>query len=213
MELLQPGDVVLSFDLSVGRIVPRCILRVRRAVATELIVVRVGDEELRCTPSHPFYSTNRQEWVPAEALLVGEHVARLAPTGDVCGVPISAVSGQLAHGLGMRPSFALVSNVRRVRRRTRAAPRNAGIEAPRGGALPVQAHPREEGLAIYKVEGSPLPCFRGRSIRMRPVRRSDAGSRRGEGILGNAAGPGLSSDLTVGPGPVSCSAARHTVNR
>ena len=71
IENLTVGGEVLARDLSRGETIAAKIICTFRNLATELVVIKVLGETIRCTKSHPFWTINRG-WARAKNLTVSD---------------------------------------------------------------------------------------------------------------------------------------------
>jgi len=70
IEQLQAGDRVWAYDEATGEVALKEVLSVMSREADALVVLDVGDEQLRATPEHPFYVAGA--WKEAGELVVGD---------------------------------------------------------------------------------------------------------------------------------------------
>nr|BAL55547.1 hypothetical conserved protein [uncultured Acetothermia bacterium]BAL58958.1 hypothetical conserved protein [Candidatus Acetothermum autotrophicum] len=71
IELVYPGDVIYTFDLRKGAPAVQKVVETFKVQREEILVLDFGDEEIRCTPPHRFYTG---QWVPAKELKQGDRI-------------------------------------------------------------------------------------------------------------------------------------------
>ncbi len=82
IDALKVGDLVLTQDESTGALGYQPILVARHNPPSATVTVRLGDETIRCTPFHRFWSVGKG-WVMARALESGDRVRRVGGTAVV----------------------------------------------------------------------------------------------------------------------------------
>lgn len=71
IEGIYPGDVIYTFDLRKGAPTVHTVVETFKVQRKEILVLDFGDEEIRCTPLHRFYT---EQWVPAKELKRGDRI-------------------------------------------------------------------------------------------------------------------------------------------
>lgn len=93
IESLRPGDMVRSFNHQTGRVEIRPVVRLFRSSPRYVAEVRLSNgRSIACTPGHPFWSTSRSCYVPAQDLtcldvvagIIGKHDEHNAMQGVRC---------------------------------------------------------------------------------------------------------------------------------
>jgi len=74
IESLSVGDLALCADHSKGQITKRPITGVSRTKTAQLVRVTINGRATMCTPSHPYFSVERDDYVPASSLRCGSIV-------------------------------------------------------------------------------------------------------------------------------------------
>ncbi len=72
IETIRPGETVLAYDAEQKRERPVQVRVVKQRLANTILVLRAGDRELRVTANHPIYSADREAFVAAGELQIGE---------------------------------------------------------------------------------------------------------------------------------------------
>jgi hypothetical protein len=71
IEQIKVAAEVYSYDWVSGKLVDQNVLNVTESWEQEILVLNFGDERIRCTPLHRFYTG---QWVPAQKLQSGDRV-------------------------------------------------------------------------------------------------------------------------------------------
>jgi hypothetical protein len=65
---IQIGELVLAFDLASEQVVTRSVVNLLHNRTTHFYEMQVAGQQIRATARHPFWVTDKQEWVEAKEL-------------------------------------------------------------------------------------------------------------------------------------------------
>ena len=94
---IWPGDIVLAWDETSGRLVERPVTAVSVHLDEALTVLDIDGEKIVATPDHPFLTVDRG-WIVAGALQPGDHFQRA--DGGTGAVSTAGTREEFRHGCG-----------------------------------------------------------------------------------------------------------------
>ena len=162
IELVTPGDEVLSYDESAGSLCWRRVTAKRYSGEQAVRKVRVGSRQLRVTDNHPFYSYVHD---PSRPKKLGRYSLAYvrADRLDKAIVPISSLDYGEPHKLVLPRDRVGVRQQQPVQRELRRPARAGG--APRSG----RDHHRRTHVAVRPVHRGRLDRVQGRPVGRAPL--------------------------------------------